>query len=430
MAVNPIIFDLKYTPYKLKVGATEQEIQDHKRERAFYDMSGEKNILDYIKTENKRKSEFTNLDYLQKSTGVFNQDGMIPSDELERIKERAKNNKGNIWHGFISLNKEDSPKINTPEKCIELVKRTFNSFFKDGNFNPKNIDLICSLHLDRPHHLHIHFTFFEKEPKFYTQEGDKVYRAKGKVEKKAIDNMFVRIAEFLSDSKVELAVFRDNALGWLKEQMSFKNINCNDEILEKVIELSKRLPKKGRLSYASEEMKPFREQIDKVVAMLVENNKKIQKADRKFYEALEKRKQLILDVCRTPHKYSDNNSVAETPSYRYKIDEKNITVIEDIEKDYKRRQGNLVLGLAKVIKAEYYERSKKHKYKSNSRLLKRKLGMSSRKIKGLFKQFILSFSRDMPLLEREFSNRLQEIEEEMEKEHEEQNVIKENYEKK
>ena len=166
MAVNPIIFDLKYTPYSLKRGASADEKRAHREERAFYDMTGGKNILGYMMTEDKQRGTFTNLEYLQKSMGVFNQNGMISPEELEQIKERAAKNKGNIWHGFLSLCEEDSPKIDTPEKCIRLVKQTFSSFFKEGKFNEKNMDLVCALHLDRPHHLHIHFTFFEKEARF------------------------------------------------------------------------------------------------------------------------------------------------------------------------------------------------------------------------------------------------------------------------
>ena len=37
------------------------------------------------------------------------------------------------------------------------------------------------------------------------------------------------------------------------------------------------------------------------------------------------------------------------PKYHNKIDEKNIRVIDEIEADYKRRQGNLVLKLAMFI---------------------------------------------------------------------------------
>ena len=221
MAVNPIIFDLKYTPYSLKRGASADEKRAHREERAFYDMTGGKNILGYMMTEDKQRGTFTNLEYLQKSMGVFNQNGMISPEELEQIKKRAAKNKGNIWHGFLSLCEEDSPKIDTPEKCIRLVKQTFSSFFKEGKFNEKNMDLVCALHLDRPHHLHIHFTFFEKEPRFPGKNNTKVYRAKGKVDKKAIDNMYVRVAEFISDDKSDLSKRRDAAIKSLRKLTSF-----------------------------------------------------------------------------------------------------------------------------------------------------------------------------------------------------------------
>src|SRR5699024_11689381 len=55
-----------------------------------------------------------------------------------------------LWHGFISLNEEMSRKIVMPEKCMRLVKRTFGEFFRDMGLDPKNMDLICSLHKDKP----------------------------------------------------------------------------------------------------------------------------------------------------------------------------------------------------------------------------------------------------------------------------------------
>ena len=154
---QPIIFDLKYTQYLPSKGTNEYQRNQHKAERAFYDMSGEENILKYIDTEGKRAGKNTMLEYLQKNTGVFNDKGIIPVEEVNAMKERAQNNKGFIWHGFISFNKEDSKRIDTPEKCIRLIKGTFPIFFREAGLKPENIDLICALHLDRPHHLHIHF---------------------------------------------------------------------------------------------------------------------------------------------------------------------------------------------------------------------------------------------------------------------------------
>ena len=104
-------------------------------------MTGGKNMFKYMTTEGKRTGKRTALEYLQKNTGVFNDKGMIPKEQVDEMKKRLKENEGNIWHGFISLNAAESPKIDTPEKCIELIKRTFPSFLKDAKFRPDNVDL-------------------------------------------------------------------------------------------------------------------------------------------------------------------------------------------------------------------------------------------------------------------------------------------------
>ena len=58
----------------------------------------------------------------------------------------------------------------------------------------------------------------------------------------------------------------------------------------------------------------------------------------------------------------------------------NIHIIEKVEADYKRRQGNLVLNLAKIIKPEYYERKKNEAYKVNDKKLKKKKILRNQKI--------------------------------------------------
>lgn len=217
MSNQPIIFDVQYTPYRLKKNATEKELAAHAEARAFYDMTGTKNVYRYITTEGKRAGKGANvLDYLQKNTGVFNGSGMLSEEEVKKMQERVKENKGNIWHGFISLSEADSPKIDTPEKCIALVKNTFNSFFKDAKFHPDNIDLMCALHLDRPHHLHIHFVFWEKAPRYRGKDGALQYRSKGRIDKGAIDGMFVRLGLFISERKDRLYKGRAEAIKELR----------------------------------------------------------------------------------------------------------------------------------------------------------------------------------------------------------------------
>lgn len=394
-------------------------------------MTGQKNILSYI--TQKKKTYDTALDYFQKTGNVFNQYGMIEKEEQERMKKRARENKGNIWHGFISLNEENSYKINTQEKCIAFIQSTFQTFFKTAHLDEKNIDLMCALHTDRPHHLHIHFLFWEKEAKYKKADGQFHYRSKGKIDKKAIDNMFVRCGIYISDDKKEIYPSRDEAIFSLSKITSIENaMHSNEEIQHEIIQLAKALPPTGRISYNSKDMQPYKKQIDKIVKMLLENDKVARKADQRFYQALEQRKKLIQQICNQPFVHS-NAVVSEQEmekqqiKYHYTIDEKNITLIQDIEKDYQRRQGNLVLKLAKAIQPEYYERKKGKQYCVNDTQLKKSLQISKKKIHHLYQQFLFSFGNESELLERDFTNRLKEIEEEMKQEKEKEQEVNYHY---
>ena len=427
MANNqPIIFDLKYTPYSLSKKASDYDRNKNATERAFYDMSGEKNVYDYITTEGKRVgNKFTALEYLQKSTGVFNQNGMIPQEEVDEMKVRAKANKGNIWHGFISFNEHDSEKIDTPDKCIQLVKNIFPTFLCESGLNPNNIDLMCALHLDRPHHLHIHFVFWEKEPKFKNNDGTLGYRTKGKISGAAIDNMFVRLGLFADAERDKLHKARDDSLKKLRNMTCVKTaMYSTDEIKQEILSLAKDLPKTGRLTYGSKDMEAFRPRVDKIVKMLLDHDKTARKADLRFYERLDEKRRVIENICGKEYALSGANTSPQTierelPKYHHKIDESHIKIIETIEADYKRRQGNLVLNLCKFIKPEYFERDPNKRYKTNDNKLKRRLCISKRNVGRRLDKFFHSFGQESELIERDFSHRLQDIEKEIEREREE-----------
>ena len=382
-------------------------------------MSGEENIYKYVMREGKRVGEKTALEYLQKNTGVFNHNGLIGKDEIKEMKKRAQANTGNIGHGFISLNEEDSPKIDTPEKCIHLVKSVFPTFFKEAHLGAKNIDLMCALHVDRPHHLHIHFVFWEKEPKYKNKTE---YRAKGKISREAIDNAFVRLGLFVGEDKGTLYQARDKSLQRLREMTAIKTaMSSREDIEEKILSLAKALPKTGRLSYGSKDMEKFRGRVDEIVKLLLDYDKEARKADLNFYRVLDDKKKIIANICGNPYAFSVGKSKPEEiekelPKYNHKIDQSHIKIVEEIEEDYKRRQGNLVLNLAKFIRPEYYERNKNVKYKVNDNKLKRRLSMSKRALKKRFNDFFSTLGSKFRLFERDFSRRLQEIEEEMKEE--------------
>lgn len=392
-------------------------------------MTGEVNYFDYMTTEGKRTGKFTALEYLQKNTGVFNDRGMISQEEVDEMKARLKENKGHIWHGFISLNEEESPKINTPEKCIEMVKRAFPSFFQDAHLGRNNIDLMCSLHLDRPHHLHIHFVFWEKEPRYNgkAEGGTKQYRSKGKIGAAAIDNMFVRLGLYLDDDKSRLYKTRDNAMRELKRMTGAKvAMSSGEKIRKEILALAKSLPEKGRLSYGSKDMEAYRARVDGIVQMLLNADRTARRANKRFYDAVEERRKKIKEICGQPFAVTEGMKPSEVAKladrYHHKINPEQIKIIEEIEADYKRRQGNLVLNLARFVKPEYYERKPNRKYRSNDNFLKRRLNIGRRNVDRACRKFFNSFGRDSELLERDFTRRLQEIEEEIERKRKESNA--------
>lgn len=100
----------------------------------------------------------------------------------------------------------------------------------------------------------------------------------------------------------------------------------------------------------------------------------------------------------------------------YKIEPKNITLIRELEEDYKRRQGNIVLRAVKNIKPEIYER--KRRYKVNDNGLKRRLAISRYKVGKLIDGFLSTFGEESEYLSRDYTNRLKEIEDEIQEERE------------
>lgn len=369
---------------------------------------GGKNIYKYMTSDRKLNGENSKSDmrdmiaYFEKSTVVFNGDGFISQQELKAIQERAKANKI-LWHGFISLNEEMSRKIDMPEKCMRLVKRTFGEFFRDMGLDPKNIDLICSLHKDKPHHLHIHFWFAEKEPKCKYRKRELEYRHKGKIEKAVIDRMHVRLNAFIDERTDKMYMTRNEALRELKRITFPKSIVSEEDVRKELIALAKAIPKDASFFYSKKDMMPYREQIDKTVNKLLLYDKRARKADLHFYERFSSLQRKIDDL------YESSKS-----GNHYAIDPQNITLIQELEEDYKRRQGNIVLRAVKNIKLEIYERKFRHKV--NDKSLKRKLAISRYKVGKLIGGFLASFGEESEYLSRDYTDRLKEIEDELETE--------------
>lgn len=252
-------------------------------------MSGEKNVYEYINAGYKRKGKKaeTAKQYFEKNYGVFNGDGYLLPKEIEEMKKRAQDGKKHIWHGFISINQDNSYKIESSERCFKLVKRNFGQFFRDMGLDPKNVDLMCALHLDREKHYHIHFAFWEKEPKCKYRKKETEYRHKGKIDQKVIDNMRVRLALYISDMTNDVYLTRDEAIRRLRKMTALEKFMYSDEKIKKeFISLCKDLPSTIPLEYGRKEMEPYRTRIDKIATMLFMRDREAWKADERVYEKI------------------------------------------------------------------------------------------------------------------------------------------------
>lgn len=388
--------------------------------------SGGNNFYKYITTEGKLIGEearkFTMLEYLQKNTGVFNQDGMISKEEIKAMKKRAQTGAKNLWYGFISFDKEHSEMIDDPDKCIELIKQTFGEFLKDAGFDVDNIDLMCALHLDKPEHLHIHYEFWEKEPKVKNKRaaGYK-YRAKGKIKMDAIDKMMERLNAYTIPD--DLKERRDEAVYALYKREDFAHARFKDKAMSMMKELAKELPEDKPWWYASKNMKPYRGKIDEIVDFMIMTDTDLFNADLKFRNELERKKKALQSIMSDYYKdrlKDDESLIKDGQDCNVEIDLPRIHTIEKPEWDYKRRLGNIVLKKVKYIKENTFTYDKSKKYKTNDRFLKRGIAISNKKIKremdGFFTSLVRLFTPEL----NSHRNRLREIEEEMQAEHEQE----------
>ena len=419
MSSAPVIFDIAYTPPKLKRGSSAKDIAKHAKERAFYTMTGDGDtILRYMTREGKicgeRQKKLTILEYLQKSTGVFNGEGMISKEELAEMKFRARSGDKNIWHGFISFDEEHSEKIDTPQKCIKLVRRTFRPFFKEAGLDPENMDLMCALHLDRPTHLHLHFCFWEKEPKVKNQRaaGYK-YRAKGKIKFDAIAAMTERLnAIAISD---ELLAARDEAESQFTHSTEGMIAYRHDRAARELRKLAKELPEDCVWRYGNAAMKPYRERIDEVVLKVLVSNIKVYDKYWEFDELLDKKKKELAGLMDKYYKekLKTDDNYMNGPLSGSNSDLKKIKTIERLQWDYHRRLGDIVLNQAWLIRKNTYTYNKRFKHKANDRRLRRNILFSERRIGKGIEGFLSSLAYLFSDETRGYHSRLREIEEEM-----------------
>ncbi len=333
-----------------------------------------------------------------------------------------------MWHGFISFNKDNSEQIDDPEKCIALLRQTFGQFFKDAGFNPDNMDLMCALHLDRPEHLHIHYVFWEKEPKVKNKRaaGYK-YRAKGKIPLDVIDKMTERLNAYTIDD--DLARKRKKVMEELTRTSNEYDVAHLNDILRRWLkELADELPKDKPLWYGSKEVAEHRPKIDLVAEWLIDLDDKTSEADHAFRAELWDKEQKLKGIMGNYYQKRleiEKRQMEAVPNFVDHQGLRTVHTIKQLEWDYHRRLGNIVLKKVREIQRETYKRNPRRKYKTNDKNLKRQLAISSRKVRGIMDGLFGSVAELFSPETTTYHNRLREIEQEMQEEYEKENRLQE-----
>ena len=374
--VPNVNFFLKYVDSVKGRTSSDEYLKEHLEERRFYSSVKDD---DYIKYVNKGSNE--KLDYVEysgnneKSHGVFNEKGLMKPEDIKELRKQLRSTESPIWHGVISFTEKfGNDYCNTYKKAYQLLKYEFPKFFKNAGLNPDNIVWYAGLH-ENTDNKHIHISFFEKNPERYKQGLEGKYYSDGFISKKAMDRFKVSIELKLLRLADEVILHRKT----LTKEM--KNKIKSGDYMEQIDTLLYLIPRKGKIGYESENMRPYREKIKLVANTIIKADKDLKKTFLEFERFL-----LIRD---------EEIKKAFT---RINADYKDKLLHDKIMEDIYTRLGNaIIFSIIDIRKAQNFV-----EYETNSRLAKKRIEKNNKKI--LLKQCV----RLNDLVNREIMNAFEE----------------------
>lgn len=234
--------------------------------RDFLSSSSKDDYLGYIDKGIKSTDEFRDyVDYAgnpEKSSGVFNQDGLMNQTSKKELRKLLRETKSVIWDMVISTEEKYGKRNLTNWKDGQrLLNDILPKFFKSIGMDEGNVIWYAGLH-ENTDNRHIHISFFEKEPHIYDKRTKSFRYRKGKIGIDKIRSLKMNAESHFLEPVEGLRRMRDEAVSQAKSAMENKDINA---LMGKEIkELYDEIPRNGHIGYASENMAPLREIIDRV----------------------------------------------------------------------------------------------------------------------------------------------------------------------
>lgn len=272
------------------------------------------------------KSEAKNIaEYMTRfnTLGAFGLHGAMTEEEMAEWRENAQKTQATLYHGVLSLPARQSELVGY-EDMEKLVRQTFGGFLKNAGFEPKNVALMCAVH-NNTENTHFHFTFYERAPMYRDNRGELHYRRKWKIDEQALKDYRMSTTAYLDENKRDLTGWRNAAVAGIRAL----TVTPSDRALYiELCELADKLPKRGRLQYNSENVAPFRKDIDRMAMMLLRKNPDALAAHVKALREI-KRREKALGETGTKSDYGKR-----------------------LLEEYKSRLGNAVLGMVKNFRTD------------------------------------------------------------------------------
>lgn len=334
--------------------SNDKYLQKYLEERRFYSCNKEYNYLKYVNEGSKEKIDF--VDYSgnkEKSHGVFGVNGLLDEKQIEELRGKLRNTKSVIWHGVISFTEDfGNAYCNNYETAYRLIRTELPKFFKKANLNPNNIEWFAGFHTNTDNK-HIHISFFEKSPERYRRNKEKLVYSDGLLPQKAINSAKVNMELKLLNIAEDIYLQRDTLTNLMKKQME------TGVFMREINSLLLAVPNQGRISYDSDNIKPYKNQIDMVVNALIKSDKELLKGFKYIDNLLIKRDLEIKNA------YEKIN-----------VDYKDKLLYDKCMTDLYRRLGNIVLYTLRDIRREQID----IEYKTSNRLALKRIEKNKRKI--------------------------------------------------
>lgn len=266
------------------------------KRRSFYDSSDKNDYLEYVSQGINQNKVIDYIDYSgdeEKSSGVFNQFGLLSKVDKKKLREKLRNSNSCIWDMVISFKGEFGlNNLKDYQDALDLINKIFPKFIKECGLEMDNIIWYAGLHTNTKTR-HIHLSFFENEPRTYDRLTKGVKYRYGKLPIDAINNFKMNMEKHYMSPITKVAQLRKQAIEEAKNFIMSKSTTGKEKLIRKQIKyLFDHIPVSSFKSYRREEMKPYREIIDSISNYILETSsvnslylnikKEIQKRDKEL----------------------------------------------------------------------------------------------------------------------------------------------------